>query len=284
MTASEPVTSEPNDTERVTCPRCGNFVDALLDAPLSVCSECAPKIHIAPMQAPLSAGMVLASTVALLGLMGLRGLSVILAFELPSIVVVGAYPELPQAIQLAWGLVAMIGELTVLVMAHEALHGRPSPVGASMSRALRRYGPAFGTRWVTGILTALWSLLLVLPGLYKAVAYSMGTSITLFEGTDGAAAVDLSIERTRGHLLLISGTQGALQFAGVAWSILAAWAWLAMVRADPFLFADADVTAVGIAIQAVVQLPAALLTFLALLAGQVLYDKVALDTRLAERS
>lgn len=61
-----------------------------------------------------------------------------------------------------------------------------------------------------GIFVFLWSLLLVIPGIYMAIAYSAAAWIFIYEGIAGTAAIKKSKELVKGYWLPVFGRYAAL--------------------------------------------------------------------------
>ena len=124
--------------------------------------------------------------------------------------------------------------LVIMVRAHHVFQG----VAAGFSDALRlasdRFLPALWTSFVMAFFTMCWTMLLVLPGVYKHFTYSLSTPVTLFEMRSGNVAVTESKRRTKpedwtivliGVAVALGG--GSLQFF---FALLVA---LALVGLDP---------------------------------------------------
>ncbi len=77
--------------------------------------------------------------------------------------------------------------------------GRKPEVGDMFSQ-LRNFWPAFKVSFLSGLLVMLWSLLLVIPGIIKSIAYSQSMYILAEEPTMGAReALKKSQEMMKGH-------------------------------------------------------------------------------------
>jgi hypothetical protein len=147
---------------------------------------------------------------------------------------------------------------------------------------LSRYGAVFVTRWIAGIQTLGWLLLLVLPGLYKALAYSLAGSVALFEDTSGNHAVGLSIERTRPHLVLLAVGYGGLILASFAWSTGASFVLYGAIPLEMLDELGQVPFELAVAIDALVQVPMSLAVTLSVMLLQVVYERTTLDAELAD--
>ncbi len=208
--------SDPFVAERPTCSRCGDFLSTDAGGRL-LCVPCIERNMIEALRGPFSAALLGRGVLALSTRIGFHAMWITLLFAAPGFVLEHVVPDLPFAFQALNGAIALVGELAIMTLAHDVLRGRDADLGRAFGDGLVRYGAAFVTRWVAGLLTLLWSLLLILPGLYKAAAYTLAAPIAVFEETTGGAAIDESIARTKPHMVLILGSYTLLGVAFVAW-------------------------------------------------------------------
>lgn len=233
---AQPPPVDPFTAARPTCSRCGDFMSAdATGEPL--CVPCIERNMIEPLRGPLSGELVLRGVGVLSARVGFHALWITLLFAVPGYVLEHLVPNLPAAFQAINGAVALVGELAVMVLAHDVLRGRDVDVGRAFGDGLSRYGAAFVVRFVSGLLTLLWALLFLLPGIYKAAAYSVAAPIAVFEQGTGTSAIDQSIERTRPHMFLILGSYGVLAVAFIGWLgvLIAAYATLGAASLSPTL-------------------------------------------------
>lgn len=264
----------PAAEPRVTCPRCGNFVASVLDAPLGVCRECAKRVLIEPLRGPLTAASATHAIASLWWSIGPIAFMVTLAFELPGFVLFTTLPELPHLFQTLYGLFTLIGEIAVMWMANEALHGRNVSLSEAFSRSLPRYGAVFSARWTSGIRTLGWLLLLILPGIYKGTTYSLAQPIALFEDIDGSSAADRSAVRATPHVWSMMGLYAMLICAAVLWSV---GPLLLIGLTSPDLEAETPWP-----LELVLQIGVSIATLTATFVASVFYAKTAVDEALDE--
>ncbi len=79
--------------------------------------------------------------------------------------------------------------------------GRQASVGASLRSGLSCSVPLVGTMMLAGIAILVGLLLLVIPGLYLMLTFTLITQVVVLEGESGAAALRRSRLLMRGHLL-----------------------------------------------------------------------------------
>lgn len=265
----------------VTCERCGEFVELLVPS-LEVCAPCAERQLVEPLRGPLDLGRLARSLLHLLGAIGIPAALLTIGFELPGLFFFAAVPQAPLQLQVAYGLFTLIAELAVMVLAHEALHGRSVSVLDALGRGLSRYGAVFVTRWLVGLQTLGWLLLLIVPGLYKAITYSLAAPAALFEETSGSDAVRRSMARTSGIVPLLALTSGVLMLAGVAWPFVVGAVAFELVPIE--LIDEQGNLPFGpaVAIDGLTAIPSALVMMLATLVLQIVYERTTLDERMSE--
>lgn len=261
----------------VTCPRCGSFVASLLEPPIGVCRPCGEKLLPPPLRGPLTIGGIAHGSGLVLRTAGLSCALLALAFSLPGDFFFALVPEAPIQLQTLYGLVTLIADLGIMVLAQEAVHGRSLSIGDALGRGLPRYGAVFGARFRAGIQLFLWSLLLILPGIYKAAQYSLAGPVALFEPAAAPSAVNHSIARTRGLVLLLLAVQTPIFALAVGGPVLV-WVLLAAeVEATGRDVSETAYITISVALGILSTLVLTLLTIV----QQVVYAKTALDAQLA---
>lgn len=201
------LSAAPKVTHTLACPRCGNFVRALLPN-LDACESCAEKVLPEGVRGPLSFSTALAGALHLLKRIGPMAIVITLAFELPGSVLFAFAPEMPFQMRTLYGLFTLVGDLLIMSMAYDALLGRPINMKTAFSRATSRYGAVFRALWFTNIVTLVGLLLLIVPGIYVAMTTFLAAPLALFEMHSGQSAFTASRERTKGHWFLAAGTYG----------------------------------------------------------------------------
>jgi len=271
------LTSDKARAGQVTCPRCGSFVASLLPPPIAVCRSCGEKLLPAPLRGPLTLAGIAHGTGLVLRTAGLSCVLLALAFSLPGDVLFTFVREAPFQLQAAYGLVTLVADLGIMVLAHEALHGRTVSIGEAIGRGLPRYGAVFSARLRAGIQTMLWTFLFIVPGVYKSLQYSLAGPVALFEPEAAPAAVSYSMTRTRGILLLILATQTPLFMLAVGVPMGIWFALAAEVQASGVELSETvDITmSIGLGVFSTL-----VLTILTIV-QQVIYAKTALDAQLS---
>lgn len=125
----------------------------------------------------------------------------VVAFEIPLVLLEFADDEpLDFSVTALYGLVGMISEGAVLVLAEQALREAELAPGAALRTSLGAFGRNFVTGLVSNLLVMLWALLLIVPGVWRALTYVLAVPIAIHEGRMGREACDLSAERMKGRL------------------------------------------------------------------------------------
>ena len=267
---------------KTVCPRCGGFAESLVPS-LDVCDACGDKVLPPPLRGPLTAGGLAGGTAHVLARVGPRCAAIALLFGLPGDVLLWLLPEAPLSLQIAYfTFVTLLADLAIMVLVHEALRGRTITVGDAFVRGVPAYGAVIGARLRAGLLTLLWTLLLVLPGIYKGAAYSLAPQVALFEPRRTHEATEVSIGRTRGVVWLLVAAELVLYTIAVGVplgvTVLFELGTLELGGAPaPF---DPRALALDVALGAISTLSLALL----LVVQQVVYDKTAVDAALSARA
>lgn len=154
----------------------------------------------------MTAGSLLAGSLALLRTIAPRAVPLVLAFQSPLMVgeMLSERP-LDQSLSILWGLALLVCDGAVLGIAAQAQRGAPMAIGRALRAALVGYGAMFVTALVAEILTLLFALLLLVPGVMRLLSYSVAIPIALHEGRIGRDACDHSEARMHGHRLAALG-------------------------------------------------------------------------------
>lgn len=263
----------------LACPRCGTFVTSLVPR-LEVCRACGDKVLMPPLRGPLTATGLAAGTWHVLARVGLRCAAIALLFGLPGDVLLWLLPDAPLSLQIGYfTFVPLLADLAIMVLAHEALHGREISVGDAFVRGVPAYGAVIGARLRAGLLTLLWALLLVVPAIYKGAAYSLASQVALFEPRRAHEATEVSVARTRGVVWLLVVSELVLYTisVGVPLGATILFELGTLELAGTPTPSDPRVLALDVILGAISTLALALL----LVVQQVVYDKTAVDAALA---
>jgi hypothetical protein len=263
----------------LVCPRCGGFTPSLVRK-LEVCRECGDKVLPPALRGTLTFGGLAAGTWHVLTRVGPRCAAIALLFGLPGDLLLWLLPEAPLSLQIGYfTFVTLLADLAIMVLAHEALHGRTMSLADAFVRGVPAYGAVIGARLRAGLLTLLWALLLVLPALYKSAAYSLASQVALFEPRRAHEATEVSIARTRGVVWLLVVSELVLYTisVGVPLGATVLFELGTLELASTPTLSDPRVLALDVILGAISTLALALL----LIVQQVVYDKTAVEDALA---
>jgi hypothetical protein len=90
-------------------------------------------------------------------------------------------------------------QLAVIRLALDAFAGRQASFGACIAQALRSFFPILGIGFVAALPVAGAFLLLLVPGVMLAMAWSLAVPVRIAEGAGIIACLKRSAELTRGH-------------------------------------------------------------------------------------
>ncbi len=184
------------------CERCGTYAPLSSKYGPSLCAECIERTAHPIVQTSASLGEVLTGVFQLLRVVGLPAVLLVTLAELPMSIFEFVVPDVPFALSNLWGFfVGTAAEMVVLHLAWQVIAKREQhvTVGAAVSVVGQRLGALLGTRFFSNLLTLLYSLLLVVPGVMKALSLTLAMPIALHEGADANAAMAASTTRMKGH-------------------------------------------------------------------------------------
>ena len=136
-----------------------------------------------------------------------------IAFEIPLVALelAGDEPIAFEVISL-YSLVTMVADGAVLVLADQALRARALEPGPALATSLAAFGRNFITGLIAGLMTLMYLLLLIVPGIWRALTYAIAIPIAIHEGRSGVDACRASADRLKGRLGI------ALAALSLAWS------------------------------------------------------------------
>lgn len=102
-----------------------------------------------------------------------------------------------------WGLYSLVAGVlhsgAVVWLIHGALSGKTPSVGASLRRAVGRYLSLLGASLQSSIFTLLYLLLLIVPGVLKALSYAVVLPVVMLEDKGASASLARSTQLMDGH-------------------------------------------------------------------------------------
>lgn len=199
------------------CTRCGNYCERLVPV-YKVCEPCLDLVLPQGTRGEIGPSTIASGVGHLLRTVGLKSALILGLANIPSgFVAVLRADEQTRGIgalaALFWSPVPFFAGLAVLVLAHQSLRGMPISLRDAAERAANRFLSVFWTNMVSGFFVVLWSLLLVLPGIHKAICYCLAPHIALFESRSGDDALAASMLRTQPIL-------GTLYFLGISATVV----------------------------------------------------------------
>lgn len=200
-----------------TCVRCGNFVETYQPG-LEACTDCVEKVLPDGVRGPISFVTVVNGVAHLTLKLGLRAALLALLFRLPGSVLFAFAPGADALLRFAYEIIPLMADTAIMVMAHEYLLGRKVSLYDAFSRAGSRYFVVFRARYLSTLFIFLWSLLLIVPGIFKTLAYSLAEPIALFENENASASIDASGERTDPHYGVLASTYGVTFLITTLWA------------------------------------------------------------------
>jgi len=189
----------PSPFERA-CERCGNYAPLSAKYGPELCAECIERTAHPIVRSGTSVGDLLSGVFQLLRAVGLPAAILVTLAGLPIALLEYAVPELPFFVSSLWGFfVTTSFDMVVLHLAWQAIVRREQRVaiGEAFSAVGRSLGTLLGVRFVANLVTLLFTLLLIVPGVMKAMSLLLVMPIALHE--NNGDAMSSSTQRMQGH-------------------------------------------------------------------------------------
>lgn len=204
MDANQPVETlpafaAPSPFERA-CERCGNYAPLSAKYGPDLCAECIERTAHPIVLTGTSVSELLSGVFQLLRAVGLPAAALVTAAAVPITLVEFVFPKLPFFVSSLWNFfVTTSVDMVVLHLAWQAITRREQrvAVGEAFSAVGRRLGGLLGTRFIANFVTFLFTLLLIVPGVMKAMSLFIVMPIALHE--DNADPMSSSTMRMDGH-------------------------------------------------------------------------------------
>lgn len=216
------------------CERCGTFAPLTRSFETALCAECVRKSVHEIARTPLDFGHVVKGVGQILLRVGLPAALIGTGLELPH-AITAQLVDVPTALDLAWStLTSLVADLVAIHLAWQVVRGRRSiDVRAAFAAAGEAFPRVFVTRLVAGFQIILMSLLLIVPGVWRALTLFVATPVSMMENKGSADALSRSARLMQGHrwLALASGALSIAPLVGV-FAFTSAIA-IAMLLVDP---------------------------------------------------
>jgi hypothetical protein len=183
------------------CDRCGTFAPLTRKFGPPLCAACVERAIPPLVRDPADLQGLLRGVLALLGSVGWRAALVAVALEVPFVALEAVARDLPFMVNQLYGfLVGTVAEGVALHLAWQATAPGVSPsVGRAVRRVMSRYGSILGTRFLVSLQVVLYTLLLVVPGVLKALSLTLALPLAVTEEVDAGTATSRSEALMSGH-------------------------------------------------------------------------------------
>lgn len=114
---------------------------------------------------------------------------------------------------------ALLVTTSIAVATAGILEGRPLSTGAVIKRTFAKFFPALAVTWVAALICGLWTMLLIIPGLWAFVRYSfVGYAVVIHD-----AGIRAALARTK-HLVDNTWWATFALYGGASgWALVAKW-------------------------------------------------------------
>jgi hypothetical protein len=190
----------PKKKKRKPCPRCGNFAKTTKLGARRLCVECLDRCDPIERE-PILVTTLLSGGVALMARSSGGWIPIVVPMVVAQVALAVAFPD--EGGPLIGGAVGVVATLIASSVRGElsdaVVSGTPLPAaGELLSRALARGWALFVGYLLMSFTVGLYSLLLVVPGILRALDLQLTLPIQVLEGTSPSESLRLSTERMQG--------------------------------------------------------------------------------------
>lgn len=208
------------------CPRCGTYVEKLRwHGRRELCESCVERVKHPIEKEPVTAGAILSGTGRLFGAVGLRAVLVTLAVQLPAAALILS-GDSGTVLLVLYGLVQLFGTGVVIDLALQHLDREEKiSLGGAARVALGSWLGLIAAGLISGLIIFVFALLLVVPGIVKALSYAIVYPLVVAGDAGGVDSLALSKERMHGHR-----TQAFIAYAVVMLAPVAGYVIFALMQ------------------------------------------------------
>ena len=180
------------------CPRCEKHADLFWHGRRELCQACIDAVRTPLETEPITFGSLVRGTLDLVKRVGVHALAITLLFQLP-LTAITVTSEAGTAIAVAWAFVALIAMGMIIDVALQHVTDGRVSMGGAIRRALGVYIGLLFAALVSQILVLAFALLLVVPGIMRALSYAIVFPLILDGDATSTDALGVSKERMKGH-------------------------------------------------------------------------------------
>ncbi|MDF1564582.1 MAG: hypothetical protein P1V51_16170 [Deltaproteobacteria bacterium] len=188
----------PRPAEPTPCDRCGTFEDLRPMRGQMLCAPCSEKVLHVIEREELSVGSLLSGVWMMLKELWLPCLALVAIFELPLLLLTALVPEAETVDRFSW-FITIIADGAMIILALRLIEGREATVGIALSETMKRWGAMIWASILSNLITLLFTLLLIVPGVLRALSYAVILPVVLTDRGKGADALSDSAAMMEGH-------------------------------------------------------------------------------------
>lgn len=219
MSAPEKTPYGERSREEETCPRCGSYAELRWHGRRRrLCAECIERVRHPLETAPATAGGVLSGVGQLLAATGPRLALAASLVQIPLALLI-LLTDLPATALSLYSFITLVGTGAVIELALRVVDGEPTTLIAAYRLALRKWLGMIAAEIFAGLIILVFILLLVVPGLVRALSYAIVLPLIIDGEAHGVDALEMSRKRMKGHRLqallayLVTFTPSILSYA-----------------------------------------------------------------------
>ena len=180
------------------CPRCEKQAALYWHGRRELCEACIGAIRTPIEEEPITFSSLMRGTLGLVRRVGLHALGITLVFQLP-LTFITVTSEGGAAFGVLWAFVALLAVAMIIDVALQHVTDERVSIGSALRRSLGVYIGLLFAAIVSQILIAVFALLLVVPGIMRALSYAIVFPLIVDGDATSTDALGVSKERMKGH-------------------------------------------------------------------------------------
>lgn len=186
------------------CDRCGTFASLSPLRGQLLCEACTERVLHPIERAPMGTASLLSGVWEIWRVLWWRALLLVVAFELPFLLITALVPAAQAVDRFSWFVTVLAdGALILLVM--QVIEGRTVSARGALSEVTTRWGAIIWASLLSNLIIGLFTLLLIVPGVLRALSYLLVLPVVLHDegrGSDALSSSSKLMEGSRSHVFV----------------------------------------------------------------------------------
>ncbi len=200
---AEPL-AELNERAPTPCDRCGAFEALSPSRDQQLCAPCIERLMHPIEQAPLELASLLEGVWQVFRNIWWMALLLVAAFEIPLLLLSYLTPASQFIDRFSW-FITILADGAIIFLALQVIEGRTLSVKDALNQTVQRWGAVIWASILSNLVTLFMTLLLIVPGVLRALSYAVVLPIVLHDrgrGTDALSRSAALMEGSRAHVFL----------------------------------------------------------------------------------